>query len=74
MMFSSRRSVALLCVTLVLFTALIPVCGVFSILLVPLFLFSLALVVVAERRDTESCTVQLFPCLSLFPSRAPPVA
>jgi hypothetical protein len=73
-MFSSHRSVALLCLTIVLFTALIPVCGVFSVLLVPLFLFSLALVVIPERRGAEGCTVQPFPCLSLSPSRAPPIA
>jgi hypothetical protein len=73
-MFSSSRSAAWLCLALVLFTGLIPACGVFSILLVPLFLFSVALVVVPVRRDAESCTVQPFPSLSLVTSRAPPVA
>jgi hypothetical protein len=71
-MFSSRRSVASLCLAFVLLAGLLPVCGVFSILLIPLFLFSIALVTVPLHRDTESCTVQPVPCLTLFPSRAPP--
>jgi hypothetical protein len=73
-MFSSRRSVALLCLTLALFTALIPLCGVFSILLVPLFLFFVALVVVPLRRDVEGFTIQLCPLVSRLSSRAPPLA
>jgi hypothetical protein len=73
-MFSSRRSVALLCLTFALFTALIPLCGVFSILLVPLFFFFVALVVVPLCRDVESSTVQLCPSVSRLTSRAPPLA
>ena len=37
-MFSSRRSVAWFCLAFVLLMGLLPVCGVFSSLLVPLFL------------------------------------
>lgn len=73
-MFSSRRSLASLGLAFVLLAGLLPVCGVFSILLVPLFLFSFALVPVPLRRDPESRSVQSLPCLVLFPSRAPPVA
>jgi hypothetical protein len=73
-MFPSRKPVALLCLMLALFAALIPLCGVFSILLVPLFLFFVALVAVPLRRDAESCIVQLFPSVSRLSSRAPPVA
>jgi len=73
-MFSPSKSVALLCLTVVLFTALTPAGGVFCILLVPLFLFFVALVAVPTRPEADSRTVQPFPCLSLFTSRAPPVA
>ena len=73
-MFSSRRSLALLCLAVVLFTALTPATGVFCLLLVPVFLFFVALVAVPLRPDAEICTVRPFPCLSLFTSRAPPVA
>jgi hypothetical protein len=69
-----RRPVALLFLMLALFTALIPVCGIFSILFVSIFLYFVALVVAAVRRDADSFVLPLTPCASLLASRAPPLA
>jgi hypothetical protein len=72
-MFSSRGSLASWYLVFVLLAGLLPFCGVFSVLLIPLFLFSIALIAVPLSRDIESSSAHAFPCVTLFPSRAPPL-
>lgn len=73
-MLSLRRPIALLCLTFVLFAALVPACGVLCVVFAPLFLFVAMLAVIPGRRDPENCSPQLAPYLSLVASRAPPLA
>jgi hypothetical protein len=69
---SSGRSLALFCLTLVLFSALTPVGVLFCVVFAPLFLFAALLMIVASRREAELFPLPLFPHFSLIASRAPP--
>jgi hypothetical protein len=72
-MFSSRGSLASWYLVFVLLAGVLPFCGVFSILLIPLFFFYIALVAVPLSRAIQSSSAHPFPCVTLFPSRAPPL-
>ncbi len=70
----TRRSVAVLCIALVVFAAFVPAAApnlVFAIL-VPLWLVVPAATVVVIRRTAIRCDEQPVSLLSLVLSRAPP--
>jgi len=57
-----------------LLAALIPAAsGLPFSILVPLWLFCAAIVTLSIRSAFEDCDAQQIPCLSILPSRAPPI-
>jgi uncharacterized membrane protein YjdF len=69
----TRTSVAVLCIAIVVFSAIVPaVAGHFFAILVPLWLVVPAVSVVIIRRKSLHCDEQSISLLSLALSRAPP--
>jgi hypothetical protein len=70
-----RKTIAILCVALVVFTALVPASAATLVyaILTPLWLVVPAIVVTLVRRRAARCDEQPVALLSLVLSRAPPL-
>jgi hypothetical protein len=74
-MLHARRFVALLCLAVVLVAALTPgASGLFHAILVPVWFFIAAIVVLAARREITDSAPRPLPFLPVLASRAPPGA
>lgn len=72
---SARRSIAFLCLAVLLIAALIPASSGLPLgTLVPLWLFFAAIVALSIRRPIENFNPPQAAFLSILPSRAPPTA
>jgi hypothetical protein len=72
--FDARRLVALLCLAVVLYAALTPgASGLFFAVLVPVWFFVAAIVVLSMRRETTDRAPGPLPFLPVLASRAPPI-
>ena len=70
----TRKTVAVLCIAVVVFAAFLPVvsANLPPVVLTALWLVIPTVAVTVIRRDAVTCDEQPVPLLSLVPSRAPP--